>query len=787
MSSHPVIAPMPPGEFMDRFMNIAELGAAPPADFSSVITGRTVKDMCQVFIRAVEKFNVCPGMRLFLTKTKKQRTVPKPQDRSTPSVERAASIKTCNDSLRGGDELCPPLGARKQPRHRRGIKKRRDLSEYHSFATCRLGIEAHHIAEADPFEDPPEWMLREPTPEADIVSDASSSRKTPDPQASNGPATPLLASPTDSTPRNPSPTMSELLARSSSSPDGSASPAGTPATPTRDRSGEPQEPQDCSPTSSTPPYESFDNRSETGTASRDALISHATAQFAHQHRVFFFQLIIAHRWARFIRWDRRGAVVTQRFDYVSNPGTLGDFLWRFSHMSDEEQGWDPTVSLASKKEATLFQKAVNSFIRSPGSHDSAAVRRLPHAERTLDDTGTYPVWKIRVDNAETGESTDLLVNRPFAGHHSLTGRATRAYIALDLRHNRLLFLKDCWRDTSTESRPEFQTYQELSKHDIEHVPVALYGGDVRTDAGQLQETSTQLIAVSQEPWRITVMSDTHALVHHRVVQHIFYPLECVRGERELVQVIYDVLCAIEQAHRRAGILHRDISLRNVMMTSEGRGILNDWDFSGQKERLGTGVGTWAFMSVGLLTNPEKLQDVEDDLEAVFWVLLYSTLKHFAPPCPDFPLSVFSTETFDLKGRTIGGYDKRAAIRRKSHKKVEFSCPQLRDLIHDMGDSWAKYHSSLRGFGAATPEISHELRRMHELAPTPPFWLEMVSSALNRFPETKTYVIAERQSVPVDPAAPSDESRKRKAEDLAENGHTHPGPRRSKRLRLKTCK
>lgn len=38
------------------------------------------------------------------------------------------------------------------------------------------------------------------------------------------------------------------------------------------------------------------------------------------------------------------------------------------------------------------------------------------------------------------------------------------------------------------------------------------------------------------------------------------------------------LAAIEYAYEH-GILHRDISFGNVMISEEGRGILNDWDHS----------------------------------------------------------------------------------------------------------------------------------------------------------------------------------------------------------------
>lgn len=37
--------------------------------------------------------------------------------------------------------------------------------------------------------------------------------------------------------------------------------------------------------------------------------------------------------------------------------------------------------------------------------------------------------------------------------------------------------------------------------------------------------------------------------------------------------------AHKDAYEKCKILHRDISARNVMMTEDGSGILNDWDLA----------------------------------------------------------------------------------------------------------------------------------------------------------------------------------------------------------------
>ena len=137
--------------------------------------------------------------------------------------------------------------------------------------------------------------------------------------------------------------------------------------------------------------------------------------------------------------------------------------------------------------------------------------------------------------------TDLNVNRPFADHSAVVGRATRAYLAYDVAEKRLIFLKDTWRIADFDLQVEYKTYQLLQEHEVPNVPAILYGGDVTDSQGQVQETLTQRVAADGAEWRFGVSSfEKH--VHHRIVQHIAYPLESVLDEQELVQALYDVLC-----------------------------------------------------------------------------------------------------------------------------------------------------------------------------------------------------------------------------------------------------
>lgn len=298
--------------------------------------------------------------------------------------------------------------------------------------------------------------------------------------------------------------------------------------------------EDAEPTSDTViPFERDTAEAE---SVRDRLLKSAHALFSRQHRMFLFQLIICDRFARFILFDRSGSIVTQRFDYIQDPDILADFLWGFSQMDDGERGFDLSAIPATPREATLLTDAVHdlldAFQHSTDEHE--VPRILPGAERSLDPSDTYPVYKVRVVDSVTGDSTDIVVRRPFAGDCSLFGRGTRAYLAYDLKARRLVLFKDTWRAKDDRQRAESDILRDLHANDVPFIPKVLYGSDVLGTDGVPQQTVVETLSTEQAEWRRT---DTPLLghIHHRIVQDIFYPLQNVRDERELIQTLHDTI------------------------------------------------------------------------------------------------------------------------------------------------------------------------------------------------------------------------------------------------------
>ena len=68
-------------------------------------------------------------------------------------------------------------------------------------------------------------------------------------------------------------------------------------------------------------------------------------------------------WARLIRWDRAGAIVSDSFNIRKDPKILCEFFWCFSALSDAGRGYDLTVQPAAPEDELLFYNAIEEHVR----------------------------------------------------------------------------------------------------------------------------------------------------------------------------------------------------------------------------------------------------------------------------------------------------------------------------------------------------------------------------------------------------------------------------------------
>lgn len=331
------------------------------------------------------------------------------------------------------------------------------------------------------------------------------------------------------------------------------------------------------PTTGTAKTVCFEKSSTAARKIRGQLALYAREMFNHQQRTHIFQLLVAGDIARIIYFDHAGAIVSERIDYVKDGGTLGEFFWRFNHMTDKARGVDLTAMAAKPADKEMFTSVVKELVANM-ENPSHPQRSIPDARLTLDPG--YPVYKMSVhegvprtegtkDGSELLETEssnlatmELLVQRPIFDAPSPIGRATRGYIAvpattkkavtdkqeLDSAHSAnaeelpaTLFLKDTWRVDHALLKAESEVYRLLEKYGVERIPRLVCGGDVRDADGQVQRTIGAEWAERLRRNLGLVFADLRTHLHHRLVQRLAYPIESAKTSEEMVRAFYDVL------------------------------------------------------------------------------------------------------------------------------------------------------------------------------------------------------------------------------------------------------
>ncbi|KAK7041708.1 hypothetical protein VNI00_008997 [Paramarasmius palmivorus] len=335
---------------------------------------------------------------------------------------------------------------------------------------------------------------------------------------------------------------------------------------------------------------------------RAQLSTYAGAQLVSQFRTHAFSVQLTRGYARLIRWDREGAIVTKKFCYYNEPHLI-DFLWRYDHATSEARGHDPSVI------------EVTDPVRAQEVRD------------TLGMDTTDKVWEFIVIDEQGEEHRFVGGKLEFRGVASPAGRSTRGFLVLDGQGKRR-YLKDTWRILSDAIQKEGEVYDLLKQHDVSHVPDVVASGDA---VGPWQATMTNKYrSWTAHDAQLQLRSHQHYFI---VFAQVGRTIRDFKDSLELVQATLHAVQAHQEAYEKARILHRDISIGNILITEEGEGLLIDWEFSkpldSTKPRVLERTGTWQFMSARLLANKPGEVDhtLADDLESFYHVLCWVILMH----------------------------------------------------------------------------------------------------------------------------------------------------------------
>ncbi|OSD00215.1 hypothetical protein PYCCODRAFT_1460318 [Trametes coccinea BRFM310] len=461
----------------------------------------------------------------------------------------------------------------------------------------------------------------------------------------------------------------------------------------------------------------FDDSAVDGSAYADErrgvlgqMLTYSYSMLKAQHRTHLFNVIVFGSHARLSRLDRGGVVVTKKFNYKTEPEKLLEFFWRLARLSPAQRGHD--VSAVPVVEGSDEYQLMRSRADNPRCDGKNALQE--HARKAFKKSlESARWWKLRVDDESdpTGdpEPRYFLIGKPhFAAAKGLVGRATRCYVAIDVRDPQgpFVFLKDAWRVDHEGIRKEGEILGYLNQQAVQNIPTRLCHGDVLPPPYQR--------TISHEIWS-EVNSNTMPcpLKTHRhyrlVVKEVCLPMNDFKNAEELVWLMARCIEAHGNAYKE-GILHRDISAGNVLiyineyvddkgeLIKERDGLLTDWELSKDVEeepdrkspRQPDRTGTWQFLSARALAIPTKTIGVKDEMESFFHVLLYYAIRYLPTNCPD--ITPYMYDYFD--GYTV----------RRSQYTV----------------GWAKRHAM--DTGRLVPDDSYNLRFLTSLpgeAGTPP--------------------------------------------------------------------
>ena len=210
-------------------------------------------------------------------------------------------------------------------------------------------------------------------------------------------------------------------------------------------------------------------------------VSYAVEACKRQHRHCVYSISMSGSNARFIRWDRAGAIVSEAFDIRANPRLLCEFLWCFANLSDAERGYDLTVE-AAEDEEEVYEKAIRAHIIAQLGdtiRDNVHLEQLvaQHYERGAVTSFHLPTFPFN----DPTSGTQLLVSRPIAIPLSVAGRGTRTYWAVRINDNGttdVVLLKDTWRYDVSAVDKEGDVLSILNTKHVRNVPRVLYHQDI---------------------------------------------------------------------------------------------------------------------------------------------------------------------------------------------------------------------------------------------------------------------------------------------------------------------
>ncbi|KAH8100064.1 hypothetical protein BXZ70DRAFT_1065138 [Cristinia sonorae] len=380
-----------------------------------------------------------------------------------------------------------------------------------------------------------------------------------------------------------------------------------------------------------------------------------------QHREFLLTVSIYRTKAYLMHWDRVGTVISEPIDLATEPEQLFKFFFQLRKATDAEHGLDSTAT-AIVDDADNHPSVVAMKEALAALPDEARVK--PYITKAFGGD-LWPYYELEVPDRVSPSTSHTFLVRNLSTRTtspSPTGRGTKGYIAFDLEKKKFCFLKDAWRADADGVHPEIDVYKRFEglATPIAGIATVSCGGDMHNAVGSKrrvrQETKTQAWLPGYAP-----------RIHTRIVlNEVGIPLRDYQHSFELCSIVFDAFSAHDAAWRKGKVLHRDVSDGNIVIYVDyehphkrPRGLLIDWDLCKFEEELSrdstqkSRSGTWRFLSAALLRFPLKPNEVADDIESFYHLLMLYALRFHHHDVPIQELKGILEFTYDFSEYHVG--------------------------------------------------------------------------------------------------------------------------------------
>ncbi len=357
---------------------------------------------------------------------------------------------------------------------------------------------------------------------------------------------------------------------------------------------------------------------------------------AQDTRRFVLGFTLCGSFMRIWVFDRLGGVASEQFD-INKDGprfvsTILGFLW----MSEEELGFDPTIMTAEGQrfievlrggstERLILDRVMKRARCIAGRATTCwkAYRQDdPHALFVVKDSWQY------LEREEEGEflreATNKGVVHVARHYHHETVRVRG--VDDDVRGNVRKGLDATKATNYRQNRPRRSPSTSTSTAGPSRVGrSSSIAGAKRSshETGAFLPPSKRPCSASPTKAGNDVLPNR---VHRRVILSDYgIPIYEADSQEALLAALADCIEGHESLRQKAGLLHRDISIGNLMISTDDGGFLIDLDLAVKEQRVSASgakgkTGTRAFMAIGALLGEQH--SFMHDLESFFWVLFW---------------------------------------------------------------------------------------------------------------------------------------------------------------------